>query len=122
MKTEIEKAEYWARVHSEWRNSGQDQESYCKREGIIFRQFKSGVKKASAAGLLGKRKPPNLEESSKPCEDSGFKRINLEPFVSGKGEQKPAYCEIWFEGKLGIRVETAESLSRLGELIKGLVR
>lgn len=115
MRMEIKTAEYWANEHKKWRNSGQDQESYCKKEGLIFRQFKSGVKKASAAGLLDKKNAPTEK-------GDGFKQINIDLSSVGKEEGRPAYCDIWFQGKLGIRIETEESLGHLGTLIKGLIR
>ena len=110
---------YWAAEHKKWRESGEEQETYCKNKGLIFKQFKSGVKKASAAGLLCKKARPMLKE--KPPEGrAGFKRIEIEQKEAI--ENSGAYCEIWFEGRLGIRVEKQESLSQLGELIKGLMR
>lgn len=117
MKKENQAITYWANEHKKWRNSGQEQKVYCKNEGILFSQFKLGVKKASAAGLLYKKTTANLNGESSP-----FKRINLEPTVAQIEEARSGYCEIWFEGKLSVRIETSESLVRLGELIKGLVR
>ena len=122
MKSEAFTGEYWAQIHKRWRESGQEQESYCKSEGIVFRQFKTGVKKASAAGLLRKRESGKLESGSAQVSSnqSSFKRIDLDEVVANKAVA--TYCEIWFEGRLSIRIETAESLSRLGELVKGLMR
>ena len=117
MKQENQDMANWANEHKKWRNSGQEQKSYCKKEGLLLSKFKLGVKKASAAGLLYKKTKPNMNG-----EASLFKRINLEPSVARIEEARPGYCEIWFEGKLSIRIETEESLGRLGDLIKGLVR
>ena len=117
MKQENQDIAYWANEHKKWRNSGQEQKTYCKNEGLHFSQFKLGVKKASAAGLLYKKTKVNLNGES-----SLFKRIDLEAAPSNLGKASSAYCDIWFEGKLSVRIETSESLVRLGELIKGLVR
>ena len=53
------------------------------------------------------------------CKNEG---LLLSKFKLGVKKASSAYCDIWFEGKLSVRIETSESLGRLGDLIKGLVR
>ena len=83
-----------------WQKSGQRISEYCREKGIKLSTFCGWVKR--------------YNEGDK--KRGGFKEIIIE-----NSEKEAPYCEIKFEGKHKIRIESKESLINLKQMIGYLV-
>ena len=103
----------WAKEYGNWQVSGLTQRSYCGQVGLIFTQFKSGVEFARQQGRLERANAKWAQESKVISNSEGFASVQIKP----SNTQLP-YCEIWFEGKPSIRIETAASLRCFMDLVQ----
>ena len=92
---QVIRAEKWVAEYRRWVGSGLTQRSYCGQVGLIFTQFKSGVESARQQGMLERAHAKCAQENT-----------------------QPPYCEIGFEGKPSIRIETAASLRCFMDLVQ----
>ncbi len=103
----------WVQEFMEWKTSGQRQRRYCESRGLEFWRFKAGTLKARAGGELPSTgRAPRRVVQEKP----GFAMVKIEEI---RAETAP-FCEILFEGKPGIRIETAESLRMIRDLVRAM--
>jgi len=102
---QVVRGEKWVTEYRSWQVSGLTQRSYCTHAGLIFTQFKAGVEAARQQGLLERANVKYAQESKVISNSEGFAPVQIKP----SNTQLP-YCEIWFEGKPSIRIETAASL------------
>ena len=102
---QVIRAEKWVVEYRRWVGSGLTQRSYCTHAGLIFTQFKAGVEAARQQGLLERANAKCAQESKVMSNLEGFAPVQIKP----SNTQLP-YCEIGFEGKPSIRIETAASL------------
>ena len=110
---QVVRAEKWVAEYRRWVGSGLTQRSYCGQVGLIFTQFKSGVEFARQQGMLERAKVKCAQESKIISNSEGFAPVQIKP----SNTQLP-YCEIWFEGKPSIRIETAASLRSFMDLVQ----
>ena len=99
---------YWAAEYACWRSGGLSQRAYCQRRGYSLYRFKNGISAGKKLGLIS-----NVRDE----ERSKFVAIKAK---AAEDNPKAAYCEIWFGGKAGIRIETEEMMTQLRGLVKGL--
>jgi len=104
----------WAKEYGDWQVSGLTQRSYCIHAGLIFTQFKAGVEAARQQGLLER---PSQERNGADA-TANFGTVGFAPVQINPSAPQSPYCEIWFEGKAGIRIETSESLRCFVALLK----
>ncbi len=105
--------EKWVAEYRSWVGSGLTQRSYCTHAGLIFTQFKAGVEAARQQGLLERANAKCAQESKVISNLEGFAPVQIKP----SNTQLP-YCEIWFEGKPSVRIETAASLRSFMDLVQ----
>ncbi len=108
---QMERARKWAEVYSKWQESGLKQRDYCERDGISFWKFKAGIEAAAQTGTIERRKHrrhANIRE----VKLSAFAAVQIK-----EAKTTTPFCEIRFNGKCGIRIETSESLGLLRELL-----
>ncbi len=99
---------YWAAEYACWRSGGLSQRAYCQGRGYSLYRFKNGISAGKKLGLIS-----NVRDE----ERSKFVAIKVK---AAEDNPKAAYCEIWFGGKAGIRIETEEMMTQLRGLVKGL--
>ena len=99
---------YWAAEYACWRSGGLSQRAYCQGRGYSLYRFKNGISAGKKLGLIS-----NVRDE----ERSKFVAIKAK---AAEDNPKAAYCEIWFGGKAGIRIETEEMMTQLRGLVKGL--
>ena len=99
---------YWAAEYACWRSGGLSQRAYCQGRGYSLYRFKNGISAGKKLGLIS-----NVRDE----ERSRFVAIKAK---AAEDNPKAAYCEIWFGGKAGIRIETEEMMTQLRGLVKGL--
>lgn len=103
----------WEREYVRWQKSGLSQRDYSQQAGYSLSVFKNGLNRT---GCRQRLKKASTNESSL------FVALQPSPTVAFKKEEKTdAYCEIRFNGKPGLRVESAETLGQLRGLMKGLL-
>jgi len=107
------RANRWAEEYRKWQSSKLKQREYCQKEGLSFWKFKAGVDAAAQSGMISRgRRRWVYENSQEPEKLSGFAAVQI------NADQTIApYCEIRFNGKSGIRIETPDSLIFLRELL-----
>jgi len=106
----MNRAHRWAEEYRKWQSSKLKQRDYCQREGLSFWKFKAGVELATHSGIIERQR--GCENTREIEKTTGFAAVEI------NGDQPIApYCEIRFNGKSGIRIETAESLGFLRELL-----
>ena len=110
---QVIRAEKWVVEYRRWVGSGLTQRSYCGQVGLIFTQFKSGVEFARKQGMLERANAKCAQESKVMSNLEGFAPVQIKP----SNTQLP-YCEIGFEGKPSIRIETAASLRCFMDLVQ----
>lgn len=66
--------EEWQELYERYRESGETQREFCRKEKIIFSQFKTGIKQARAGGLI--------PESGRARREQGEKALHLSPLSS----------------------------------------
>jgi len=104
------RANRWAEEYRKWQSSNLKQREYCQKEGFSFWKFKAGVEVATHAGVIERqRRREKMGESEKL---SGFAAVQI-----NAAQTIAPYCEIRFNGKSGIRIETPDSLIFLRELL-----
>ena len=106
--------EKWVAEYRSWVGSGLTQRSYCTHAGLIFTQFKAGVEAARQQGLLER---PSQERNGADA-TANFGTVGFAPVQINPSNTQLPYCEIWFEGKPSIRIETAESLRCFMDLVQ----
>jgi hypothetical protein len=111
-RKQMELARRWAEVYGKWQESGLKQRDYCQRECVSFWKFKAGIETAAQTGMIERRKRRRHENMREIEKITGFAAVEI-----NAGQPIAAYCEIRFNGKSGIRIETAESLGFLRELL-----
>ena len=99
---------YWAAEYACWRSGGLSQRAYCQGRGYSLYRFKNGISAGKKLGLIS-----NVRDEKR----SKFVAIKVK---AAEDNPKAAYCEIWFGGKAGIRIETEEMMTQLRGLVKGL--
>ena len=99
---------YWAAEYACWRSGGLSQRAYSQGRGYSLYRFKNGISAGKKLGLIS-----NVRDE----ERSKFVAIKAK---AAEDNPKAAYCEIWFGGKAGIRIETEEMMTQLRGLVKGL--
>ena len=99
---------FWAAEYACWRSGGLRQRGYCQGRGYSLYRFKNGISAGKKLGLIS-----NVRDE----EGSKFVAIKVK---AAEENPKAAYCEIWFGGKAGIRIETEEMMTQLRGLVKGL--
>ena len=109
------RAKKWVEAYEKWQESGLTQRSYCSQWGLIFTQFKAGIENARQQGLLER---PS-QDGKGVDEVTRSKVVGFAPVQINNPERSMPYCEIRFEGKAGIRIETAESLRYFVDLLNG---
>ena len=103
----------WVDAYAKWQESGLTQRTYCNEVGLVFTQFKAGIENARQQGLLERHSQDSKSDEITKSEVVGFAPVQI-----NQTAPRTAYCEIWFEGKAGIRIETAESLQHFVKMFK----
>ena len=111
---QINKSTDWVAAYAKWQESGLTQRTYCNEVGLVFTQFKAGIENARQQGLLER----HSQNGKRGDEITKSEVVGFAPVQINQTAPRTAYCEIWFEGKAGIRIETAESLQHFVKMFK----
>jgi hypothetical protein len=107
----------WAAAYGKYIESGLSQARYCEREGLNIGGFQTGTKAARKAGLIGQGGADRRAKGE--CQ---FMAVKIrDDGVVGGALPEAAYCEIRFNGKAGIRIETAEAMGALASMMRQLI-
>jgi hypothetical protein len=110
METEVEID--WESEYIGWQKSGLGQREYSERAGYGLSKFKNAMMRIGCRKRLKKTVPST---------QAGFVELkSTETAAIEKEAPAEAYCEIRFNGKPGLRIESAETLGQLRGLVKGL--
>lgn len=103
---DLERLKEWQQEYERYEASGLTQAEYCESQGLQKWTFKAGIRAARVAGLMG----PLKRRVAKVSKRSGF--VSVQVGKARLQEPVPAYCEILFLGKPGIRIETEQSMQQ----------
>ena len=98
-------------LYKSWQQSGKTQKAYCVSNGITFSTFKGRLHQGRQAGVISFHRPRKSRNGFIPIQLSGPSLRHL-PI--------PSWCEIKFNGKTAVQIDTPDSLIQLKSLINGL--
>ena len=119
LKTKAGTLENWAKAYQDYKASGATQSRYCEAAGLSLWGFKAGIKLAKRAGLISLGKGQLTAPQPKA---PAFLPLQVQ-----MGDDEPdrsdgiaPYCEVRFNGALGIRIESAEAMAEFSRLMRVL--
>ena len=109
---EKEKVMDWEAEYICWQKSGLSQRRYSEAAGYSLWTFKTGIFRS---GCRKRLKKTDLRKKTRFVALKAAQTAAIAP-----EKQAAAYCEIRFNGKPGLRIESAETMDQLRTLVKGL--